>query len=824
MTKKINYLLLALAFGASAFSSCVKEEGQETDTNKTIQVEFSIGDEVKGFTDMEGVKWEVGDQVKYAGGVILTSDPLTAEQISEDGYTASFTFDASLIAENRTGWFVSTKCHPGNNDQVEFTLGAENGNSFIQDEAGKMNSRYLFLHSGTSLVNIEQGVKPSVKAEIAGTIFRVIPYTTTYNDEKVLSVKMSSKTNLVGTVGYDRGAGTYKGVNEINWKKYNFVKATLGTPFSLTGVTKAEDSKGIYLAVAATPASAPLDGYSYVVETDKATYTFNAMDKQLAVGENVVKNVFLNLDKGVRTTESGYLKYGGALTLTTIPAGGCTDQDAGYWQALTSADGNDPWTVRINSENAFFYSGVQFSYKDKTSGKPVDWISVKYGGGDLCHWIVTAQENKGAERSVIVTATYPDVKGYTVIEESKTKELTLSQEAVGSNKKLTFFGGIGDATIDATGIVNKDLGYCVIDVDGVHAEDWSGDSHKEDLLYGNVTITPYVFGTGVGAGATVADWLTVGYGTDSEGNFNSTHIFVTAQDNTGVERKAVVYCEYKAPEGYEYPDGASSCYKQFIITQKAGLTFAASFNNVYAETIPAAGATITAATLSINVNGISASDVKETISTYGLSLTADKGASVSVASDGTVTLTVPENKYKNGGVEYTITLKKGSETLATASVLQKEGTEEAVIPSHTFSYTIYNNAVDGSKGTGFGKDAGPIGDWYRIENIVIDGTTYTAGTNIDNLVANTELMTALQNQIFSFGEITEEDVQVPGSDPLTTNPESFVTIEAWSNGGAAIYFRFVLTANDTGVRRTFKVITKDGDGNVTSTIVYFQNA
>lgn len=829
MTKKINYLLLALAFGASAFSSCVKEEGQETDTNKTIQVEFSIGDEVKGFTDMEGVKWEVGDQVKYAGGVILTSDPLTAEQISEDGYTASFTFDASLIAENRTGWFVSTKCHPGNNDQVEFTLGAENGNSFIQDEAGKMNSRYLFLHSGTSLVNIEKDVAPSVKAKIAGTIFRVIPYTSTYNDESVLSVKMSSNTDLVGTVGYDRGAtkeeDKYKGVNKINWKKYNFVMATLGTPFSMKGVTKAEESKGIYLAVAATPASAPLDGYSYVVETDKATYTFNAMDKQLAVGENVVKNVLLNLDKGVRTTESGYLKYGGALNLSTIPADGCTDQDAGYWEAYTSADGNEPWTKRINSENAFFYSGVQFSYKDATSKEPVDWISVTYGGSDLCHWRVTAQPNTtDKERSVVVTATYPDVKGYTIMDNYKTKTLTITQRAAGSNKKLTFFGGIGDATIDATGIVNKDLGYCVIDVDGVHAEDWSGDSHKEDLLYGNVTITPYVFGTGVGAGATVADWLTVGYGTDSEGNFNSTHIFVTAQDNTGVERKAVVYCEYKAPEGYEYPDGDSS-YRQFIITQKAGLTFAASFNNVYAGTIPAAGGEITAATLALTINGAPQNDVAAALTTYGITVTADKGATVSVAADGTVKLTVPENKYKNGGVTYTLSVKSSSSTLLTSTTFnQAEGTEEAVTPSHTFSYTIYNNAEDGSKGTGFGKDAGPIGDWYRIENIVIDGTTYTPGTDIDNLVANTELMTALQNQIFSFGKITAGDVQVPGSDPLTTNPESFVTIEAWSNGGAAIYFRFVLTANDTGVRRTFKVITKDGDGNVTSTIVYFQNA
>ncbi len=799
MTKKINYLLLALAFGASAFSSCVKEEGQETDTNKTIQVEFSIGDEVKGFTDMEGVKWEVGDQVKYAGGVILTSDPLTAEQISEDGYTASFTFDASLIAENRTGWFVSTKCHPGNNDQVEFTLGAENGNSFIQDEAGKMNSRYLFLHSGTSLVNIEKGITPSVKAKIAGTIFRVIPYTTKYNDEKVLSVKMSSNTNLVGTVGYDRGAtkeeDKYKGVNKINWKQYNFVKATLGTPFSLTGVTKAEDSKGIYLAVAATPASAPLDGYSYVVETDKATYTFNAMDKQLAVGENVVKNVFLNLDNGVRTTESGYLKYGGALNLSTIPADGCTDQDAGYWEAYTSADGNEPWTVRINSENAFFYSGVQFSYKDATSKEPVDWISVKYGGGDLCHWIVTAQPNTGEARSVIVTATYPDVKGYTVIEESKTKELTLSQEAVGSNKKLTFFGGIGDATIDATGIVNKDLGYCVIDVDGVHAEDWSGDSHKEDLLYGNVTITPYVFGTGVGAGATVADWLTVGYGTDSEGNFNSTHIFVTAQDNTGVERKAVVYCEYKAPEGYEYPDGASSCYKQFIITQKAGLTFAASFNNVYAETIPAAGATIKAATLALTVNGAAQEDVAAALSTYGITVSADNGATASIAADGTVTLTVPENKYKNGGVTYTITVKTSSATVATATFNQAEGTEEQ--KGNTYSYTITFGAHSDGGVIGFPTSFDDKGVYFRFSDVKVNGETV-------------ELTNDIVNELIAYAFVPSDDRPAEGYNSYNYVDAGQIYIKATIENNNQIAFAPCTTADSKGYCCTINLMKSDG--------------
>lgn len=725
MTKRMNYLLLALITCAAGFVSCVKEDAPKTDESKTIQVTVSLGDAVKGFTDLEGIKWEVGDQIKYAGGVELTSQPLTAGQISADGHKASFTFDATLIAADRTGWFVSTKCHSSNYTEVEYTLGKDNGNLFTQDVAGEMNSRYLFLHSGTSTINITKDVTPSFKMDIAGSIFRVIPYTTTYNDESVLSVKLMSSTKLVGTVAYDRGKGTYRGVNDVNWKTYDNVKATLGIAFSLEGVVDADHSKGIYLPVAATTESTPLNGYTYVVETDKAYYTFDAMDKTLAVGENVVKNVFLNLDKGVRSTESGLLKYDGALTLTSIPAAGCTDQDAGYWQASTSVDEGANWTVKINSENAAFYTGVQFSYKDAVTGEPVDWISVQYGGGDLCHWRVTAQPNEGAERSVVVTATYSNVNGYVVIG-SKTKELNITQAAVGSNKKLTFFGGIGDQTIDATGVTNKSLGYCVIKVDGVNAEDWSGDSHNEDLLYGNVTITPYVLGTGVGAGATVADWLTVGYGKDSEGNFNSTHILVTAQDNTEEERKALVYCVYEAPEGYEYEDGKSSVYRQFIITQKAGLTVEATFSNVYAETVSAAGATITAAKLALTVDGAAQEDVAAALSTYGITVSADKGATASVASNGTVTLTVPENKYKNGGVTYTLTVKNNSgTTLASATINQAEGTEEATVPCFSYSFGAWQEGLKGTRYMNYGK-AGHTGEWLAVfYNLTKDGVAYT---------------------------------------------------------------------------------------------------
>lgn len=742
----------------------------------------------------------------------LTSEPLTAEQITENGYKASFTFDKSLIAENITGWFYSTKCHPTNDTEVEFTLGTDNGNLFTQAEAGQMNSRYLFLHSGTGLVNITKGVAPEVNMEIAGTIFRVIPYTTTHNDEQILSVKLSSNTNLVGTVSYDRGGKTYTGVTELNggngWKSYNFVKANLDTPFSLEGITSAQTSKGIYFAVAATPAGKPLDGYKYEVETDKAKYVFDAMSTPLAVGNNVVKNVYLNLDKATSRVEgeTGLLKYDGALTLTTIPAAGASNRDAGYWQASTSTDDGASWTVRINAENAPFYSSVKFSYADAATGKPVDWISVVYGGNDLCHWMVTAQENTGEERSVKVTATYSDVKGYVIQEEKyKTKELIITQDAAGSNKKLTFFGGIGDTTIDAVKVEDKDLGYCVIDVNGVHAEDWSGNSHNEAELYGSVTITPYVFGTGVGAGATVADWLTVGYGKDSEGKFNTTHILVTAQDNTGAERKSLVYCVYKAPEGYEFEGGKRKVERQFIVTQKSGLTVEAAFTGFPTEAVAAAGATVKGS-LSLTINGKNQTDVAAAISTYGLSLSADKGASASVDADGTVTVVIPENKYKNGGVTYTVSLKKKNDgtVAASAQISQKEGSEEASGDVYTYTIDLAAHADGGVIGFPTSFDDGGV--YFRFKEIKKNGEPV-------------EITDDVINDIIAIAFVPSNDRPATGYDSYTYADAGQIFIKKNKTANGQIEFAICTTADSKGYCCTMNLMNADGSKN--RSIFYF---
>ena len=707
--------LLAVIVVASLGVACNKEQLQDeipSSGNGTVQVVVSIDNGTRSFSDAEGVKWEVGDQIKFAGGVKLTSEPLTADQITENGYKASFTFDKSLIAENITGWFYSTKCHPTNDTEVEFTLGTDNGNLFTQAEAGQMNSRYLFLHSGTGLVNITKGVAPEVNMEIAGTIFRVIPYTTTHNDEQIRSVKLSSNTNLVGTVSYDRGGGTYRGVNDINWKSYNFVKANLDTPFSLEGITSAETSKGIYFAVAATPAGKPLDGYKYEVETDKATYVFNAMDKSLAVGNNVVKNVFLNLDNAVRVTESGLLKYSGALNLSSIPAAGFKDQDAGYWQALTSTDEGQNWTNRINSENSAFYSNVQFSYKDATTDEPVDWISVVYGGNDLCHWMVTAKENTGEERSVKVTATYSDVKGYKIIEGSKTKEWTFTQSAAGTKKVVEYASVSLPASKEFEGGAQNEInvGYCLLKIDGAQMRDWAdansvyARSHFAYISEDHYAAKNYT---------TDVDWLSCHYANNGTAITDCVWFVSATENNTGAPRTGYVVCVFPEDDGYQFPEP-----RALKITQKANTTVVAEFSGFPTGAVAAAGATVTGK-LNLTINGENQTDVTTALSTYGLSLSADKGASASVAADGTVTVVIPENKYKNGGVTYTVSLKKNDDTVAaSAQISQEEGSEEG---EPTCPYT-YDLEIVNRNGFGMGANrTGDTGNWAFIRNVKKDG-------------------------------------------------------------------------------------------------------
>ena len=728
--KKFNSILVA-AMGMAALIVSCKQEGLAPvapEEGQTIKVEVSLGETLKGtFTDREGLRWEAGDQLKYAGGVNLISSPLAAEDITKEGSVASFTFPAELTSVDRNGWFVSTNNHSTNEVEVEYTLGVDGGNVYTQENAGEMNHRRLFLHSGLETMNIAKGQeKITVKMDICGTILRAMPYTTKYNDETVQSVSLASNSYIVGTVAYDRGAGAYKPIKGndytgdcIDWKKYNNVIVNLGNAFSLSGVVDKETSKGIYIPIAASYEGFPYKGYKYVVTTDKAQYVFDAMNKTLDVGENVVKNVYLNLDNATRQEHaSGTLRYDAALQNINVPASESADNYCGYSVAMTK-DGEEAEEKREGpAYYDLYYKNVKFTCTDPDSKEPVDWVSVRYNITNA-HVLANVSANTGAERKALVTITYSDVRNYVIEETSKTKTFTITQKAAGSTKVLDFQNGIGDTVIDPEE-KETDLNWYAIRVDGQTIE---GTDARYDELYGNATFTAYVDGVG----SEVADWLTVSY------KPKSTWVAVKALKNVGAERKALVYCEFKAPEGYEFKDkidgykDKTTCYMQFFVTQKSGMVVTASFDGVYSGLVPAAGGTIAAANLKVEVNGVAVSDYTK-LSEYGLDLSASAGT-VSVAADGKVTLVVPENK-PNKEKTYTISLKQKSKVIASCEIKQEAGTEA---PSGTqYTYTLKKNNGNDS-GAIWGMPVnGKNGADFTIKDVKLDGNSVTITESIAN--------------------------------------------------------------------------------------------
>ena len=806
----------------------------------------------------------------------------TIASIAEDGRG---TFNFAAMPQGGKAWLAvgSNAGYDGcSAKKVEFNYNAAQS----QAAAGAINPEYLRLVSNRMDVPVvEEGqsvVVFEVQFDIVGTILRFLPYSATgaYAAEQIKSVELVSVDNPIAGGGsaiarnyadfweteqgykwHTTDAAVFADEAVIFWDATSkSIVTTLTTPLSLDGLTSANTpGNGIYMCV--PPVS--VGGYKYVVTTDKAKYTFDASETAYKFEDNTLKNVLLDIEKATRLdldAVKGELQYIGDLNaaMQTISCDGTTDKDGGYWYAQTRDTGAD-WVTREGIEYAHFYTGVEFECIDNATGEAADWLTVSYRTDGNTHWFMNVQPNANIEeRSATVTATFPDVDGYIVTEACRTKSITVTQGGFTTSKILTLGGGVGDQVISGAGVDKLSLGWCVIAVNGTYAESWGDDKNNEQLLYSSVVIECREGA----ANGPIVDWLTVEYGKDANGKHNSTHLLATAsENNTGAERKALVCCTYNAPEGYEFEGGATSHFKQFFVTQPAnsGVKTVSFWGGIGADfqhdanaqqdwglsywVIKVDGADATdwggdshneqllygSAEFKCYdyTNGVRGAEVDwvtvdykrdgtgKVIDTWWL---ANIEANTGAARACEVVCTFPEHEgyaYENGqNVKTTIIRQAGVST-------DEGGNDEPVVEG--FSYTIFNNAADGSKGTGFGPGAGTVGDWYRFENITINGKTYTPGAEMSNLAANTELMSQLMAKAFSFGEITDDDVQIPGVDPLTTNPESFVTLEPWSDGGATIYVRIVLTANDSGARRTFKIITKDGEGAQVSSVVYFQN-
>ncbi len=508
MKKYFNYFLV-VALGATALWACQREvvfEDENTlpESRDITKVRVNLGLDTKAqFSDELGITWEAGDEIRFWGNTGQTTATLAAADIT-DGNRASFDIEIpNVVNESPKGVF---QYHWSTRNTAEWDFGeVEHKTSpnatlaggiltVTQAQAGVMNKAFLFMQTtpgpdwGTVIPQATSTpVEITLQMQIVGTIFRILPYTETYNDEVVQSVTLSSNgsQNLGGTVAYNYAEGTYRDAQTINWLAYNKATVNLGTGFALTSVTSREASKGIYFALSATESSHNLNGYNIEVVTDKAKYYYSTT-KSVAVSENAVKNIFLKLENADTredlTVVKGTYNFWGSIAEGQnfeCNANAQNNWGLGYWVVSTlDAGATDRVTVEANAHPEYYVA--QFECIDDATSAAADWLTVGYRPNDTW-WAANVQANPtSTARSATVTVTYPDNNnGYTVESGFKTRTIHISQKGLATVTPV--LGNLSASTVPAAG--GSVTATIDLQIDGVAATDAQFNEYISEVTF-----------------------------------------------------------------------------------------------------------------------------------------------------------------------------------------------------------------------------------------------------------------------------------------------------------------------------------------------------
>lgn len=745
--KKFYISLLALAMVLAAVPSCEKdleepheptteqpgdnnENGQNPEDEKPGEdnkepepepepvpvITYAVTASLEGVADGL-VSWSEGDTV--TAWSVAADGSYGYEGYSErdivaasiDGTSATFNF-TSLPQGGRT-WlaYMSNSGYDGcSAKKVEFNYRS----SYTQTEAGVPGKDMVKL-LGTEIIVGEYEPKADTvvaletQMKLAGALLQNVVVSASYADEKVVSVQLVSKENMIA--GLDNAAMAYNLLEDGKfWLDNNgslfgeecaliWDNTSQSIITTVTNPAAISEGKAVFMPVAPVQVGA----YKYVITTDIAIYTLDYPSEDLIFADGEVRKVVIDLDSEnvVKRLEiasiKGDLMYTGDIPETVNVGHKGGTSGIGYWYARSKDKDSEDWTTRENKDgNEGFYSNVKFVITDDATGAVADWATVTYRSGDTW-WDYTVQPNTVTEpRSATVTAYFDDADGYLIGEEYMTKTTKIVQEAYNDIKKISFWGGIDDIDIEAAG-GKTGWSWWVMQVDGVNMETWSDETTQS--LYKAGKFVCYDYAGDVKGD--VVDWLTVAYRTDADGRVSDTWWDIVAVENTAdVERKALVEFTMPAMEGYTYADG-DVYVKAAVVRQKANVDVAASFETLLFDHITNAGlSSVAAAKLSLTIGGAPVADVAAALTQYDVKLEATGGAKVdAVAADGTVTMTFPANNPARERT-YELNVTFNGDVKATASFVQEAGTSEAAAFTYEFGawqskgqYTVQFNAV-----------------------------------------------------------------------------------------------------------------------------------
>ncbi len=294
-------ILTYAAVASAALLSCSKTEVPQPAENLReirIAVEAEASDESpvsKGiWKDGGGLHWSTADATRL--GLAASGSNLCSKTLEIDAAgKAEFAVDVPSGASEGLAYYPysSSAVSFGTDESIfSFTIAS----SQSQDAAGEAEyADGKVAMTGSASLDISGGSALSAKMDIHSAFVRFLPYSATGKTEKVTSVGIEADVPLAGVISVAVSADGTKTVAYSDTS--GGVSVSLTEAFDLSGVTSAENGRGIYCGIF------PCTGakVTYTVVTDEGTYTFvpTAAKTFSASG---IKTIFLNLDKATSFT------------------------------------------------------------------------------------------------------------------------------------------------------------------------------------------------------------------------------------------------------------------------------------------------------------------------------------------------------------------------------------------------------------------------------------------------------------------------------------------------------------------------------------------
>lgn len=376
--KKNTSIILSALLSTTVFVACTERIEDTIVPGKTrtieVRVETEINDENTNgavskatWQDGKGLHWATGEAAVFGladnKGSNNNAESFT---LGTDG-TASFTGSVAETASKFLPYYPKVGAAGGNDGDL--TINFPIAPIQTQTEAGKVDvSANKIALTGVSPIELGAQTSYSAAMTMQSSMVRFIIYSSKGSTDAVKSVSLTTSENA-------KISGLWVVVQPWNGESRAFiagdqkssVTVNLGTAYNLEGVTGKDDASGIYMGVC----PAKTTGCTYVVTTDKGTYSFeSSKEKEFKAG--TIHNIALNLDKGVfQSTAEDVVFYPNG-SAAPAPQNVDMNQHIQYLGPTTATYGGEP--VTMTPEDCVL-------------------VSVNPDGSDASDWAVADWEN-----------------------------------------------------------------------------------------------------------------------------------------------------------------------------------------------------------------------------------------------------------------------------------------------------------------------------------------------------------------------------------------------------------------------------------------------